>query len=168
MKILKLVIILLFITSNHLKADVLLTLEANLIRPACSVSVGHGSNALNINFFDVERELLSEGKKSFEIAIDSCDLKKNLGIYLSPKEGSILTVNNETVLETSTRGLGIRFTQENNDAAINLQMWEPIFPTIRGRIALLQLHSQLVTSQAIETLKAGPFNASLSIMVDYY
>lgn len=88
-------------------------------------------------------------------------------MYLSPKEGNTLTINNETVLATSTEGLGIRFSEENSTNALNLYNWTTINPTIVNGTGKLKIQSQLVTNKSAEDLTSGPFKAAVSLMIDY-
>ncbi|WP_413495900.1 fimbrial protein [Morganella psychrotolerans] len=148
-------------------ADIHITLEATLIRQPCTLTAEDGKNTLAINFQDVEINKFSQAKKDFNILIKKCDLKKNFKIYLLPKDGGTLNINNETVLATSTEGLGIRFSQKNKTSAVNLQQWEAISPAIIGSSAKFTLQSQLVTQKPVEELEDGPFKAALSVMVDY-
>ncbi|ETT04377.1 TPA: fimbrial protein [Providencia alcalifaciens] len=155
------------LVSHFSYADILITLETTLVRPSCVITNENGDKELYVNFQNVALDRLTEEKQSFGILIKQCDLRKNLRVYLSPKEGSTLTINNETVLSTTIQGLGIRFSQANRNTAINLLKWEPIFPSISGDTATLTLQSQLVTNQLPETLEVGPFSAALSVMIDY-
>lgn len=163
----KILILLSLFLSVTTYADVFITLQAKLVQPACVITTEGGDKELFINFRDVAVERLSEEKQTFGIVIQQCDLRKNLQIYLSPKEGGTLNINNETVLSTSIEGLGIRFSQENQSNALNLHQWERITPMINGGTGLVTLQSQLVTNKAIEDLASGPFRAALSIMIDY-
>ncbi|MFD1093440.1 fimbrial protein [Providencia vermicola] len=149
------------------QADVLLSLSAKLVRPPCVLTAENGEKELFINFREVALDRLTEEKQSFGILIKQCELRKNLQVYLSPREGNTLTVNNETVLATSITGLGIRFSEENKSTALNLNKWERIAPTVSGDTGKIVIQSQLVTNQALENLTAGPFTAALSVMVDY-
>lgn len=153
--------------SPVLQADVHINLEATLIRPSCVITDENGKKELFINFHSVSLDRLKEEKQSFGILIKQCDLRKNLQVYLSPKEGSTLNINNETVLATSIDGLGIRFSQLNQSSALNLHKWERITPTVSGNIGKVTLQSQLVTDRVAETLNVGPFSAALSVMIDY-
>ncbi|EPI2107136.1 fimbrial protein [Providencia rettgeri] len=149
------------------QADVLISLSAKLVRPPCVLTAENGEKELVINFREVALDRLTEEKQSFGILIKQCELRKNLQVYLSPREGSTLTINNETVLATSINGLGIRFLEENKSNALNLNKWERIAPSVSGDTGKVVIQSQLVTNQAIENLTAGPFSAALSVMVDY-
>ncbi|HEM6845811.1 fimbrial protein [Providencia rettgeri] len=149
------------------QADVLISLSAKLVRPPCVLTAENGEKELVINFREVALDRLTEEKQSFGILIKQCELRKNLQVYLSPREGSTLTINNETVLATSINGLGIRFSEENKSNALNLNKWERIAPSVSGDTGKVVIQSQLVTNQAIENLTAGPFSAALSVMVDY-
>ncbi|WP_272682168.1 fimbrial protein [Providencia sp. PROV129] len=149
------------------QADILISLSAKLVHPACVLTAEDGKNELFINFREVALDRLTEEKQSFGILIKQCELRKNLQVYLSPREGNTLTVNNETVLATSITGLGIRFSEENKSTALNLNKWERIAPTVSGDTGKIVIQSQLVTNQALENLTAGPFTAALSVMVDY-
>ncbi|UPQ40098.1 fimbrial protein [Providencia rettgeri] len=149
------------------QADVLISLSAKLVRPPCVLTAENGEKELVINFREVALDRLTEEKQSFGILIKQCELRKNLQVYLSPREGSTLTINNETVLATSINGLGIRFSEENKSNALNLNKWERITPSVSGDTGKVVIQSQLVTNQAIENLTAGPFSAALSVMVDY-
>ncbi|WP_272578748.1 MULTISPECIES: fimbrial protein [Providencia] len=149
------------------QADVLISLSAKLVRPPCVLTAENGEKELVINFREVVLDRLTEEKQSFGILIKQCELRKNLQVYLSPREGSTLTINNETVLATSINGLGIRFSEENKSNALNLNKWERIAPSVSGDTGKVVIQSQLVTNQAIENLTAGPFSAALSVMVDY-
>ena len=152
---------------SNTQADILISLSAKLVRPACVLTAEDGKNELFINFREVALDRLTEEKQSFGLLIKKCDLRKNLQVYLSPREGNTLTVNNETVLATSINGLGIRFSEENKSRALNLNKWEQISPTVSGDTGKIVIQSQLVTNQALENLTAGPFTAALSVMVDY-
>ncbi|MGO2303282.1 MAG: fimbrial protein [Providencia sp.] len=149
------------------QADVLVSLSAKLVRPSCVLTAENGEKELIINFREVTLDRLTEEKQSFGILIKQCDVRKNLQVYLSPREGNTLTVNNETVLATSINGLGIRFSEESKSTALNLNKWERIAPTISGYTGKIVIRSQLVTNQALENLTAGPFTAALSVMIDY-
>ncbi len=149
------------------QADVHINLEATLVRPSCIITDENGKKELFVNFHNVALDRLKEEKQSFGILIKQCDLRKNLKVYLSPKEGNTLNINNETVLATSINGLGIRFTQLNQSSALNLYKWENITPIVSGNTGKVTLQSQLVTNQAVETLEVGPFSAALSVMIDY-
>ncbi|MCG9527799.1 fimbrial protein [Providencia rettgeri] len=149
------------------QADVQISLSAKLVRPPCVLTAENGEKELVINFREVALDRLTEEKQSFGILIKQCELRKNLQVYLSPREGSTLTINNETVLATSINGLGIRFSEENKSNALNLNKWERIAPSVSGDTGKVVIQSQLVTNQAIENLTAGPFSAALSVMVDY-
>ncbi|MBQ0397006.1 fimbrial protein [Providencia rettgeri] len=149
------------------QADVLISLSAKLVRPPCVLTAENGEKELVINFREVALDRLTEEKQSFGILIKQCELRKNLQVYLSPREGSTLTINNEAVLATSINGLGIRFSEENKSNALNLNKWERIAPSVSGDTGKVVIQSQLVTNQAIENLTAGPFSAALSVMVDY-
>ncbi len=153
--------------STASQADVHINLEAMLVRPACVITDENGKKELFINFHNVSLDRLKEEKQSFGILIKQCDLRKSLQVYLSPKEGSTLNINNETVLATSIDGLGIRFSQLNQSSALNLHKWEKITPTVNGNTGKVTLQSQLVTNRTVETLDVGPFSAALSVMIDY-
>lgn len=154
-------------TTCNINADILISLSAKLVRPPCVLMAENGEKELFIDFREVSLDRLTEEKQSFGILIKQCELRKNLQVYLSPKEGNTLTVNNETVLATSINNLGIRFSEENKSTALNLNKWERIDPTISGDTGKIIIQSQLVTDQALENLTSGPFTAALSVMVDY-
>lgn len=153
--------------SSYLNADVLLSISAKLVRPACIITADNGEKELLINFREVALDRLADEKQTFGIIIKQCDLRKNLQIYLSPKEGNTLTINNETVLATNINGLGIRFSEENKTNALNLYKWERITPLISKNEGRIVIQSQLVSNQPSENLSSGPFTAVLSLMVDY-
>lgn len=153
--------------STTIHADVLISLEATLVRPACIITNENGDKEFYINFPNVSLERLTENKASFGILIKQCELNKNLQIYLSPKEGSTININNETVLSTTTKGLGIRISEENKSRPIDLLKWQQIYPQVIGNTGHITLQSQLVTNQLPESLEAGPFSAALSVMIDY-
>lgn len=161
-----LIIILLSLTATT-RADVHINIETLLVPPPCIITNEDGEKELFINFHNVALDRLKEEKQNFGILIKQCDLRKNLKIYLSPKEGSTLNIDNETVLATSIDGLGIRFSQLNQNSALNLHKWERITPTISGNTGTLTLQSQLVTNLTNETQDVGPFSAALSVIIDY-
>ncbi len=167
MSIMRILVLFSFWVSTTMQADILISLEATLVRPACVITNENGDKELYINFPNVAIERLTEEKATFGILIKQCDLRKNLQIYLSPKEGSTLNINNETVLSTTTKGLGIRISEENKSSAIDLLKWQQIYPKIVGDTARITLQSQLATDQNPQSLEAGPFSAALSVMIDY-
>ncbi|HGN1920476.1 fimbrial protein [Providencia rettgeri] len=167
MNIARILTLLSLFISTITQSDILINLEATLVRPACVITNENGDNELYINFSPVPVDRLTTEIKTFGILIKQCDLSKNLQIYLSPKEGSTFNLDNETVLETSITGLGIRFSEENKSTAINLLTWERIYPQINGDTGRISLQSQLVTNQVPEVLEPGPFRAALSVMIDY-
>ena len=137
------------------QADVLISLSAKLVRPPCVLTAENGEKELVINFREVALDRLTEEKQSFGILIKQCELRKNLQVYLSPREGSTLTINNETVLATSINGLGIRFSEENKSNALNLNKWERIAPSVSGDTGKVVIQSQLVTIKLLKISLLG-------------
>ncbi len=167
MNVIRFLILFTLLLSANLRADVHINIEATLVRPSCVITDENGEKELFVNFHNVALDKLKEEKQTFGILIKQCDLKKNLQVYLAPKEGGTLNIDNETVLATSIDGLGIRFSQLNQSSALNLHKWEKIAPTVSGDTGKVTIQSQLVTNQAVEPLDAGPFSAALSVMIDY-
>ncbi|HFT7131108.1 TPA: fimbrial protein [Klebsiella aerogenes] len=148
-------------------ADVYITISAKLIRPACIVTAENGEKELFINFNEVSFERLNDSKKSFGILVKECDLKKSLQVYLSPREGKAIRINDEVLLATSIDGLGIRFSGESTGKVFNLNEWNIISPVIDGGTGKFVFNAELITNKTVDNITAGMFNASMSIMIDY-
>lgn len=157
----------LLIFSQISRTDIYISLDAELVNSPCSLTMENGKNSLNINFNNIIKNNFSQAVKYFSIRIANCDLNKNFKIYLSPRGTNTFNVNNEIVLATSTKGLGIRFIQKNNGNVLNLLQWQKITTECECDTALLVLQSQLVSNRPFEELTSGPFHASVSIRIDY-
>ncbi|HBO24298.1 MAG TPA: fimbrial protein [Providencia sp.] len=148
-------------------SDVYITLEATLISPACVVTSTNGEKELTVNFSDVNAERIPETKKTFQLVIEKCDVKKGLQMYLSPKDGDTALINGIPVLTTNIDGLGIRFVQEGQVSSLPFYEWKKIIPTTNDSKGFFAIEAQLVTDKKIEDLQGGPFRAAISLMIDY-
>lgn len=163
----------LFFISSLSYADILVEVTATMMAPMCTIRTIDGNTSTEVHYDNVNVERLenSEVVSNLSINISDCDFSRQLSILLSPKGGSTIIHDGQGLLSTSTKGLGIAFKDitSGNNHPIDVSKKELINPVlISTNLYRFDLEAKLINIIPASELVLGPFNSSMTILMDYH
>ena len=161
-----------FLMSTLAQSDVLVEVNATMVAPSCNIHSEHNDSQLTIDFGSMKPEALDNThiNKDFPIHLSGCDFNKNLAIILNPKGTHTLQHHGQTLLATTTAGLGILFNEVTEGAVhvLDINKLQRIHPKkISATEYRADLQARLISTIPSERLAVGKFTSAMTILVTY-